>query len=263
MVQMSFSFCIQHILSESVPQLCDDFVCKNYYFEKKIVMQKNVVVSGADGILGSAVVKRFSEKGYKVAGIYHRRNESVDSGVSLRIVADLMDEQATAKATQQILSEMESVDVLICTAGGFAMNTIENASAADIQKQLNLNFFTAYILVKAFHSHMKEHGYGRIFLTGSRQGLSPENGGQALGYTLSKSLLFALADALNADKESNIVVSVVVPSIIDTPANRESMPAADFSKWVSPKAIADVIAYYSSDEAAIIRQPVIKVFNHA
>lgn len=226
-------------------------------------MQKNVVVSGADGVLGSAIVKKLSEKGFKVAGIYHRKNGDASPEISLSIVADLMNEQTSETATQQILNAMKSIDVLVCTAGGFAMNTIKNASASDIQKQLNLNFFTAYNLVKAFYSHMKEQGFGRIFLIGSRQGLSPQNGAQTLAYTLSKSLLFALADALNADKESNVVVSVVVPSIIDTPTNRKSMPDADFTKWVSPDAIARVIAFYSSDEASIIKQPVIKVFNHA
>ncbi len=226
-------------------------------------MKKNVVVSGADGVLGSAVVKKFSEKGYSVAGIYHRKTESLEAETNVRVVADLMDEQAAENASRQILSELKSVEVLVCTAGGFAMNNIENASAVDIQQQLNLNFFTAYNLVRPLYKHMKEQGSGRIFLTGSRQGLSPQIGSSTLAYTLSKSLLFTLADTLNADKESNVIVSVVVPSIIDTPGNRKSMPDADFSRWVSPEAIAEVIAFYASDEASIIRQPVIKVFNHA
>lgn len=226
-------------------------------------MQKNVVVSGADGVLGSAVVKSFNEKGYSVAGIYHRAKEEKDPGVSLEIVADLMDEHAAEKASQQVLNEMKKVEVLVCTAGGFSMNNIANASASDIQKQLNLNFYTSFNLVRPIYRHMKEQGYGRIFLTGSRQGLSPQIGGQALAYTLSKSLLFTLAEVLNADKGSNVVVSVVVPSIINTPANRKSMPDADFTKWVSPEAIAGVITFYSSDEASVIREPVIKVFNHA
>lgn len=226
-------------------------------------MQKNVVVSGADGILGSAVVKKFDEKGYSVAAICHRKKEELLPGVSLSVEADLMDEQAADNASRQILSELKSVEVLVCTAGGFAMNNIENASAVDIQKQLNLNFFTAYNLVRPFYKHMKEKGSGRIFLTGSRQGLAPHLGAQTLAYTFSKSLLFALADTLNADKEGNVIVSVVVPSIIDTPANRKSMPDADYSKWVSPDAIADIIAFYASDVASAIRQPVIKVFNHS
>ena len=108
---------------------------------------------------------------------------------------------------------------------------------------------------------MMKQGNGRIFLIGSRQGLNILKGKSALAYSFSKSLLFRLAELLNAEaKGKNVVASVIVPSIIDTPSNRESMPDANFSDWVTPSAIADVIYFYSSDEGNAIREPVIKMY---
>jgi NAD(P)-dependent dehydrogenase (short-subunit alcohol dehydrogenase family) len=108
---------------------------------------------------------------------------------------------------------------------------------------------------------MMKQGNGRIFLIGSRQGLNILKGKSAVAYSFSKSLLFRLAELLNAEaKGKNVVASVIVPSIIDTPSNRESMPDANFSDWVAPSAIADVIYFYSSNEGNPIREPVIKMY---
>lgn len=226
-------------------------------------MQKKIIVSGAGGALGKAVVNKFRAENYYVAGIYHRRHDHEAVKVSAEFVFDLADAQAAEEEMEKMIKELGNVDVLACIAGGFGMNSIENATAADIKKAFDLNFFTAYNLVRPVFNHMKQQGHGRIFLTGSRQGLFPEIGAQALAYTLSKSLLFSLAKILNGDKDGNVIVTVIVPSTIDTEANRKSMPDADFKKWVSPASIADVMAFYASDKASAIRNPVIKVFNHA
>ena len=109
---------------------------------------------------------------------------------------------------------------------------------------------------------MLNQNNGRIFLIGSQAGLHPSNSKGAVGYGLSKSLIFRLAEIMNAEaKKKNVVVSVIVPSIIDTPQNRESMPDEDFNNWVTTSQIADVIYFYSSNEGSAIREPVIKVYN--
>ena len=85
-----------------------------------------------------------------------------------------------------------------------------------------------------------------------------------VAYGLSKSLIFRLAEMMNDEaKGTNVVTNVVAPSTIDTPSNRKSMPDADFSKWVTPEAIADVIYFHCSDEATIMREPVIKVYGNS
>lgn len=141
------------------------------------------------------------------------------------------------------------------------MGDIAKTKTSDIVKQYQLNFETAYHIARPVFLHMMKQGSGRIFLIGSRQGLDILKGKGALAYSLSKSLLFRLAEVLNAEaKGKNVVVSVIVPSIIDTPQNRESMPDEDYSAWVSPSQIADVIYFYSSEEGSVIREPVIKVY---
>jgi NAD(P)-dependent dehydrogenase (short-subunit alcohol dehydrogenase family) len=85
-----------------------------------------------------------------------------------------------------------------------------------------------------------------------------------VAYSLGKSLIFRLAELMNAEaKGTDVVTSVIVPSTIDTPQNRKSMPDVDFNKWVKPEAIADVIHFYCSAGAAVLREPVIKIYNNA
>ena len=105
---------------------------------------------------------------------------------------------------------------------------------------------------------------GRIFLIGSRPGMNATDGKGMIAYGLAKSLLFRLAALMNEEsKGTNVVTSVIVPSTIDTTPNRKSMPDADFDTWVKPEAIADVIYFYCTEEAAVLREPVIKVYNNS
>ena len=139
------------------------------------------------------------------------------------------------------------------------MGTIAKTSTADIAKQYRLNFETAYNMARPVFNQMMEQGSGRIFLIGSRPGEDMKNSKGMIGYGLAKSLIFRLAELMNEEaKGKNIVTSVVVPSTIDTPQNRASMPDADFTKWVTPQAIAEVIYFYCSNEGMVVREPVIR-----
>jgi NAD(P)-dependent dehydrogenase (short-subunit alcohol dehydrogenase family) len=107
-------------------------------------------------------------------------------------------------------------------------------------------------------------GSGRIFLIGSKPGLSMKNSKGMVAYGLAKSLIFQLAELMNEEaKGTNVVTSVIVPSTIDTQQNRQSMPDADFSKWVKPEAIADAIYFHCSPAAASLREPIVKVYGNA
>jgi NAD(P)-dependent dehydrogenase (short-subunit alcohol dehydrogenase family) len=109
---------------------------------------------------------------------------------------------------------------------------------------------------------MMKQNSGRIFLIGSHAGLDKSNAKGVVAYSFSKSLIFRLAEVMNAEsKGKDVVTSVIIPSTIDTPQNRKSMPEADFSTWVTPAQIAETIFFYSSDEAAAVREPVIKIYN--
>ncbi len=107
-------------------------------------------------------------------------------------------------------------------------------------------------------------GSGRIFMIGSKPGLNATHSKGMVSYGLSKSLIFRLAELMNDEaKGTNVVTSVVVPSTIDTPQNRESMPKAKVDNWVKAEQIADAIFFYSSEAATAIREPIIKMYNNA
>jgi NAD(P)-dependent dehydrogenase (short-subunit alcohol dehydrogenase family) len=228
---------------------------------------KTIIVTGASGNLGQAVVKRFLAANYFVVGTVIP-NDSVRLDMEGKnfetAVIDLMNEEASGQFTEQVIASHGTIDAAVLTAGGFAMGKIAETKTSDNLNQFKLNFETAYNLARPVFIQMMKQGSGRIFLVGSRPGLDMHNSKGMVAYGLSKSLIFRLAELMNDEaKGTKVVTSVVVPSTIDTPQNRKSMPDADFSKWVTPEAIADVIYFHCTDEAAILREPVIKVYGNS
>lgn len=225
--------------------------------------QKTVLVSGASGNLGGAVVQEFLNLDYRVTGLVHRKQQEAAAAhpnCESRTL-DLMDAAACREAVAAVVADYGSLDAAVLTAGGFAMGDVTDTDTAALQQQYELNFLTAYQLAQPVFQQMLTQGRGRLFLIGSRQGLDAKMGTGAVAYSLAKSLLFRLAEILNQTaKGTDVACAVVVPGTIDTPQNRKAMPDADISKWVSPEAIAKVISFYASADAAIVRDPVIKVY---
>ncbi len=228
---------------------------------------KTAIVTGASGNLGSSIVKKFIKEGYFVTGtILHdnKSNPDFTSDSFEKIVVDLDDENDSQKFVEQIVAKNTNIDVAVLTVGGFTKGSVADTTTSDIKNQYQLNFETAYNVARPVFSQMMKQGSGRIFMIGSKQGLSSKNGKGAVAYGLAKSLLFRLAELMNAEaKGKNVVVSVVVPGTIDTPQNRNGMPDARFENWVKAESIADVIYWYCTDEATVIREPVIKVYNNS
>jgi len=228
---------------------------------------KLAIVTGASGNLGQAVVKKFLDEGYKVIGTVIPNDpvllEISNNNFEKKIV-DLGNEEDAYSFISSVITENKNIDAAVLTVGGFAFGKIADTNIADIQKQYKLNFETTYNTARPVFVQMLKQNNGRIFLIGSRPGLSAANSKGMVAYGLAKSLIFRLAELMNDEaKESNVVTSVIVPSTIDTPQNRESMPDAKFDNWVKPEAIADIIYFYSSDSASVIREPVIKVYNNS
>lgn len=227
---------------------------------------KTILVTGGSGNLGQAVIRRFLEGGYQVVATMIPNDpvkpDIKDDRFSTEIV-DLMDEAASAAFVGR-LSRSGGIDAAVLTVGGFAMGSVVQTSSADIARQYRLNFETAYHIARPVFTEMLKQGSGRIFLIGSRPGSSMSLSKGMAAYGLAKSLLFRLAELMNEEAQgTDVVTSVVVPSTIDTPQNRQAMADSDFSKWVKPEAIAGVIHWYCSTEARILREPVIKVYNNA
>ena len=228
---------------------------------------KTAIVTGASGNMGQAVIKKFIDEGFKVIGTVIP-NDLVPMDFPTdkldKAVVDLMNEDDSAKFINDVTSKYGSVDAAVLTVGGFAMGSVAETKTSDIAKQYKLNFETAYNVARPVFIQMVKQNSGRIFIIGSKPGLSSVNSKGMVAYGLAKSLIFRLAELMNAEaKGTNVVVSVIVPSTIDTPQNRKSMPDADPAKWVKPEAIADVICFYCTDAAAVLREPVIKVYNNS
>jgi NAD(P)-dependent dehydrogenase (short-subunit alcohol dehydrogenase family) len=228
---------------------------------------KTAIITGASGNMGQAVVKKFLAEGYRVIGTIVP-NDPVQIDIEdpnfEKAIVNLMNEEDSEKFVEHMITKYGNIDAVISTVGGFAMGSIAKTTTADIAKQYKLNFETAYNIARPVFTHMMQKKSGRIFLVGSRPGMNASGSKGMVAYGLAKSLIFRLAELMNDEaKGVNVVTNVIVPSTIDTPQNRASMPDADFSSWVKPEAIADTIYFYCSDAAMILREPVIKVYNNA
>ncbi|MEO8721067.1 MAG: SDR family NAD(P)-dependent oxidoreductase [Ginsengibacter sp.] len=234
--------------------------------DSKKILGKTIIITGVAGNLGQAVAKKFNNEGYNVIGTIHTQS-SVEHSINNsfeEVHLDLLNEEDSLNFVTDVVARFEKIDIAVLTAGGFTKGDIDAAKTEDLYKQYQLNFETAYNVVRPVFMQMKKQNSGRIFLIGSRQGLDASIGKGTIAYSLSKSLLFRLAEIMNAEmKGKNVVTNIIVPGTIDTPQNRASMPESDFGSWVTPDQIADVIFFYSGEEADVLREPVIKVYNKA
>lgn len=227
---------------------------------------KTVIVTGASGNMGQAVVKRFLAEGCNVVGTVVPNDPTsfeINDPKLKKVVVDLVDEAGSEKFVQQVIAEYGSIDVAVLTVGGFAVGKIADTKATDVYKQYRLNFETAYNIARPCFMQMMQQGNGRIFLIGSKPGLSIRDGKGMVAYSLGKSLLFRLGELMNDEaKGCNVVTSVLVPGTIDTLQNRKAMPESEFSNWVKVESIADILYFYCTDTASVLKEPLIKVYNN-
>ena len=226
----------------------------------------SIIITGVTGNLGKAVAEKFLTEGHKVIGTVHsiqKNDTNITNSKYETAQVDLRDEEKVKLFINSVIEKHHQIDAAVLTAGGFAMGSIKETKLSDIQQQFDLNFTTAYNITRPVFTQMLKQKKGRIFLIGSRAGLDAKYSKGLISYGLSKSLLFRLAELLNEEaKGTEVVTSVVVPGIIDTPQNRAAMPDADISTWVKPDAIADIIYYYCSNAASALREPILKVYNN-
>lgn len=228
---------------------------------------KTVIITGANGNLGNAVVKVFLQKGYKVIATVSREESRKELPAHDHLfveAVDLTNEEKTEAFVQNAIAHHQKIDAALLLVGGFAMGKISDTKGEDLKKQIALNFETAYYVSRPLLRHMEEQQFGRLVFIGSRPALKPADGKNMVAYALSKSLLFQLAEFINSEvKGKNIVATVAVPSTLDTEINRKSMPHADFADWVKPEAMAEILEFICSDAASPLRETVLKVYNNA
>jgi len=163
---------------------------------------------------------------------------------------DLTDATQARTAIDATISHFGRLDALINIAGGFAFEKVADGDPKTWQRMYALNVTTALNASRAAIPHLSRSGAGRIVNIGAMGALQAGAGMGA--YAASKAGVHRLTEALAAEQKGSITVNAVLPSIIDTDANRASMPKADFTKWVRPKELADVILFLASDAASAV-----------
>ena len=212
---------------------------------------KIVVVTGASGALGKVVVSSALAKGARVAGIDHAASAMKATPERIEFGGvDLTDATEARKAIDAAASHFGKLDALINIAGGFAFETTAEGDPKTWQRMYALNVLTALNASRSAIPHLTASGAGRIINVGAMGALQAGAGMGA--YAASKAGVHRLTEALAAEWKGKITVNAVLPSTIDTAANRASMPDADFAKWVRPEELADVILFLASDAASAV-----------
>jgi NAD(P)-dependent dehydrogenase (short-subunit alcohol dehydrogenase family) len=213
---------------------------------------KVAVVTGGTGALGGAVARKFDEVGYEVhVTASHETDARAWKGPGSAHRVDLTD----LDAVRTFASAFGDVHAVALCAGGFAMASIAELTAADIDKMMNANFKTASHALAALGPKMRA-GAAAVVL-----GSQAYEGAAAMApYAASKAALVSFAKSASLEwKGAGVRVNAVLPDTIDTPANRRAMPDADFSRWAAPAEIADVIVWLCSPAARIVSGNAIRV----
>jgi NAD(P)-dependent dehydrogenase (short-subunit alcohol dehydrogenase family) len=224
----------------------------------------SIIITGANGNLGLSVVDRLLTDGYKIIASTGREGSgklpSNENLLSSEV--DLLDEEKSQQFVNQAIRRNPDLEAAILLVGGFAMGKLAETGREELDLMIGLNFFTAYNIVRPLLKYFLERKSGQFILVGSRPGLDAAAGKDFFAYSLSKAMIFKLAEFINAEgKDNNVTATVIVPSTIDTEANRKAMPGADFSKWVPAEKIADAISFSLSGTGKMVRESVIKIYN--
>ncbi len=224
---------------------------------------KTILVAGGTGGLGRAVSEAFLGAGANVIVTYRKREEfdALKPSSKLEGLAlDVTDDRAVADAIAGVVARRRSIEVLVNTVGGYTGGVkLWETDAAVLDRMLALNLRSGYVLSRAIVPLMIKQGQGAIVNIAARAAFDHPSG--AAAYAASKAAAVAMMDSLAADlRGTGVRVNTVLPSIIDTDANREAMPAADYSKWPKPEDIAKVILFLCSPDASVIHGASIPVY---
>ena len=224
-----------------------------------------VLIAGGTGALGGAVVRELLDAGYgcTVTWIVERELERARSDFGDRVSfvrADLMDPKGGA---DEAVAAVEDLEAVVDLVGGFSSGPlVHETSWDDFERMLRLNLAPAFNLAHAAMPRLVDRGGGAFLAVSARAALRPFTG--AAAYVTSKAAVLAFIHALDADYRSKgIRANAILPSVIDTPANRADQPDADHSKWVQPAQIAKGVRHLVSDDAAVTSGGAIPVYGRA
>ncbi|PLZ99856.1 3-oxoacyl-ACP reductase [Fischerella thermalis CCMEE 5268] len=226
---------------------------------------KHILLTGGTGGLGLGVTPAVLAQGAAAITIPYYNPQEVErlkailSPAEIARIKFISANLAEEASVENIINQMQRVDVLIHLVGGFAMGKTHEYSLENWKRDFDLNLTTTFLVCKHSLRRMLENGYGRIVTVGSRGAVEPS--GQLAAYCASKAGVVALTKAIaDETKGTNITANVVLPSVIDTPSNREAMGAENADKWVKAESLAQVICFLASEAAKDIRGAAVPVY---
>jgi NAD(P)-dependent dehydrogenase (short-subunit alcohol dehydrogenase family) len=220
-----------------------------------------VLVAGGTGFLGTAVVRELIRSGHDVVAtcIVEAERERLASEPVKLIEADLFDPDAAQAAVDSV----EDLDAVVNLVGGFTDGPkLHETDPAEFSRLMQLNLTPAFLLARAAIPRLMERGGGAYVCVSARTALRPYPGGGA--YSVAKASVLALVNALDVEyRREGVRCNAILPSVIDTPANREAQPDADHSKWVQPEEIANVVCFLVSGKSVVTSGAAVPVYGRA
>lgn len=215
---------------------------------------KRIVVTGGFGVLGSTLGKYLLARGAQVALLDRIEAPATlldTQGLLCLDGVDLTSAASAGVAFERVAAQWGGIDGLVNVAGGFAWETVEEGQLETWDRLYQINLRTAVVSAQSALAHLVAGNAGRIVNIGALASVKASAGMGA--YAASKAGVARFTEALAEElKDRGVTVNAVLPSIIDTPTNRADMPDADSSRWVTPEALAAVVAFLLSDDAAAV-----------
>ncbi len=223
------------------------------------LLDKTAIVTGGNGALGSVVCRILAQEGCTVYATVRPSTKPTLPAEVRPIMADVTKEEDVVSGFANVLRERKQIDILINTVGGFLPRTmLQDLPTSDWDHMMSLNLRSTFLCTREALRAMRGQSYGRIVNIAAMGGVHPTAGRAAYG--ISKAGVILLTDVVAQElKGTGITINAIAPYIIDTPANRASMPDENFSRWVTPESIADTIVFLCSETASSISGTVVKV----
>ena len=237
------------------------------------LQEKVAVVTGATGALGRVVTKTLLQHGTHVVATFRKQKQQEELhafvGEQVRklktVEVDVTDENSVHRLMQETMKEHGRIDILLNIVGAYTGGAeVSEIKVSDWDFMMNVNLKSAFLCSKAALSYMIKQNYGKIINVSARSAVEKRYRIKNCAYAVSKAGVLVLTETIAEEaKKYDINVNCILPSTIDTPANRQNMPEADFTKWVKPEDIAKVILFLVSDEAKMTSGAAVPVYGKA
>jgi len=230
-----------------------------YNFSNKVVL-----ITGGTGAFGRTLVKRFLDTGAKTIASFRNETEAVklkrvNPQVEI-IKLDISSEKEILKAVPILIRKFTKIDILVNTVGGYlGGKNVTQLGEDEWEAMMNLNLKSAFLISKHVIPIMKSGNGGKIIHVSSKTGLKSD--GYDSAYAASKAALIRFVESISLEfREDKISINCILPTTIDTEANRRAMPNADFSKWLSSEDLANVVLFLSSSDSKVINGAAIQTY---